>query len=228
LFGKRKGGCLSVLIFLMVLVLSVLLIAVLFSSVKSTDGGTLLTELLEKVGFSMSEEPEASVPDEAPQDGDGLTDLVPDDAIRIEITEEKLRELLEDAMAERFPLTLGSLSLRADGTMEVDGRAERDRFLEIMDSAETALGALERMALQLAPEEITFSVSFLLDYDAAAGTITLDPQTMTVERLDLPVSYLPDAWMSGANRALTDYFASYGRAPAGISVYDGYLHLYFE
>ena len=84
------------------------------------------------------------------------------------------------------------------------------------------------MALQLAPEEIAFSVSFLLDYDAAAGTITLDPQTMTVESLDLPVSYLPDAWMSGANRALTDYFASYGRAPAGISVYDGYLHLYFE
>ena len=225
---KRKGGCLSVLLFLMVLILSILLIAVLFSSVKSTGGGTLLTEILEKAGFDMSDEPEDSASEEEPQYSGGLSDLIPDDTIRIEITQDKLRELLEDAMEDRFPLTLDELTLHAAGTMQISGKAERDRFLEILDSAETALGALERMALQLAPEELSFSVTFALDYDAFAGTIALDPQSMSVESLNLPVSYLPDAWMGGLNHAITDYFASYGRTPAGISVYEGYLHLYFD
>ena len=51
----------------------------------------------------------------------------------------KLRELLEDAMEDRFPLTLDELTLHAAGTMQISGKAERDRFLEILDSADAEL-----------------------------------------------------------------------------------------
>ncbi len=235
--GRRQsGGCLYAVIFFIALILSVVLLAVMFSSVKSTDGGSLWTELLEKIGISSGDGTDevdrgaGRVPDEDVQkeDDTGLSDLPPVESIRIEITQEKLRELLESAMEDTFPLTLDEVAISSDSTLTFSGSAERDKFIEMLESQNTALGTLERMTLQLAPEEITFRAKVSVSYEAAEGTISLAPQELNVAGLSIPTSFLPDSLVEMVNTSLTDFFASYGRTPAGVTLYDGYIRIYFE
>ena len=239
--GRRHsgGGCLYAVIFLIALVLSVVLLAVMLSSVKSTDGGTLFTELRDRIGFETGPHDSGRVGGGAGQEGPqedtgepggdtpGISDLPPVEAIRIEITQEKLRELLEGAMEDSFPLTLDDVTISADSTLTFSGSAERDKFIEILDK-NSALGALERMTLQLAPSEITFSAKVAVSYDTASGNVTLDPQELTVAGLSIPTSLLPESLVEIVNTSLTDFFASYGRTPAGLTLYDGYMRIYFE
>ncbi|MDD6275141.1 MAG: hypothetical protein PUA86_10670 [Clostridiaceae bacterium] len=241
---RRSGGCLYAVIFFIALILSILLLAVMFSSVKSTDGGTLLTEILERIGIGNKSEDSSGEKSEgsgagrpglsgqnSPEDetsDSGIADLPSTDAIRIEVTQEKLRELLEAAMEDSFPLTLDEVVISADSTLTFSGRAERDRFLEMLEDEGSALGALERMTLQLAPEEIAFSARVGVTYDAAEGTIALEPQELTVAELSIPTALLPDALVEKLNTALTDFFATYGQTPAGVTLYDGYMRIYFE
>ena len=98
----------------------------------------------------------------------------------------------------------------------------------MLEDEGSALGALERMTLQLAPEEIPFSARVGVTYDAAEGTIALEPQELTVAELSIPTALLPDALVEKLNTALTDFFATYGRTPAGVTLYDGYMRIYFE
>ncbi|MBS7316512.1 MAG: hypothetical protein KIG74_08975 [Clostridiaceae bacterium] len=241
---RRSGGCLYAVIFFIALILSILLLAVMFSSVKSTDGGTLLTEILERIGIESKNEDSSgeksggsgagrpglsgqNSPEDETSDS-GIAALPSTDAIRIEVTQEKLRELLEAAMEDSFPLTLDEVVISADSTLTFSGRAERDRFLEMLEDEGSALGALERMTLQLAPEEIPFSARVGVTYDAAEGTIALEPQELTVAELSIPTALLPDALVEKLNTALTDFFATYGRTPAGVTLYDGYMRIYFE
>lgn len=241
---RRSGGCLYAVIFFIALILSVLLLAVMFSSVKSTDGGTLLTEILERIGIGSKSEDSSdeksggsgagrpglsgqNSPEDETSDS-GIAALPSTDAIRIEVTQEKLRELLEAAMEDSFPLTLDEVVISADSTLTFSGRAERDRFLEMLEDEGSALGALERMTLQLAPEEIPFSARVGVTYDAAEGTIALEPQELTVAELSIPTALLPDALVEKLNTTLTDFFATYGRTPAGVTLYDGYMRIYFE
>ena len=67
-----------------------------------------------------------------------------------------------------------------------------------------------------------------MTYDAAEGTIALEPQDLTVAELSIPTALLPDALVEKLNTALTDFFATYGRTPAGVTLYDGYMRIYFE
>lgn len=241
---RRSGGCLYAVIFFIALILSILLLAVMFSSVKSTDGGTLLTEILERIGIESKNEDSSgeksggsgagrpglsgqNSPEDETSDS-GIASLPSTDAIRIEVTQEKLRELLEAAMEDSFPLTLDEVVISADSTLTFSGRAERDRFLEMLEDEGSALGTLERMTLQLAPEEIAFSARVGVTYDAAEGTIALEPQELTVAELSIPTALLPDALVEKLNTALTDFFATYGRTPAGVTLYDGYMRIYFE
>lgn len=234
--GRRhSGGCLSAVIFFIALILSIILLAVMFSSVKSTDGGSLWTELLDKIGISsgggMKETGhDSNVPEETGQEDDdtGLSDLPSVESIRIEITQEKLRELLESAMEDSFPLTLDEVTISADSSLTFSGSAERDKFIEMLEGQDSPLGALERMTLQLAPEEITFSAKVSVSYEAVEGTISLTPLELNVAGLSIPISFLPDSWMEMLNVSLTDFFASYGRTPAGVTLYDGYMRIYFE
>ena len=241
--GRRHsgGGCLYAVIFLIALVLSVVLLAVMLSSVKSTDGGTLFTEILDRIGIDTGahdgdgdrvgggagrEEPREDMT-EPDGDAPGISDLPPVEAIRIEITQEKLRELLEGAMEDSFPLTLDDVTISADSTMTFSGSAESDKFIEMLDET-SALGALERMTLQLAPSEIEFSAKVAVSYDTASGNVSLDPQALTVAGLSIPTSFLPGSLVEMVNTSLTDFFASYGRTPAGLTLYDGYMRIYFE
>ena len=241
--GRRhsSGGCLYAVIFLIALVLSVVLLAVMLSSVKNTDGGTLLTEILNRVGIGVGthdgdsdrigggagrEEPgkDTAEPDENDPD---ISDLPSVESIRIEITQKKLRELLEGAMEDSFPLTLEDVTISADSTLTFSGSAERDKFMEILDE-NSALGTLERMTLQLAPSEITFSAKVAVSYDTASGNVSLAPQSLTVAGLSIPTSLVPGSLVEMVNTSLTDFFASYGRTPAGLTLYDGYMRIYFE
>lgn len=246
---RRSGGCLYAVIFFIALAISIALLAVMLSSVRSTEGGTLLTEILDRAGLgsgrvepggtldnpggagredsSSPETPENDV-QENDEEGSSISDLPSTDAIRIEITQEKLRELLEAAMEDSFPLTLDEVTISSDSTLAFSGSAERDKFIEMLDSQGSVLSTLERMTLQLAPEEITFDVTVGVSYDAANGTVDLDPQALTVAGLSIPTSLLPGSVVEMVNTALTDFFASYGRTPAGLTLYDGYMRIYFE
>lgn len=242
---RRSGGCLYAVIFFIALIISVVLLAVMFSSVKSTDGGTLLTEIMDKIGIGSGHDDTGGSADGAgegagrgePSDPDraetgepdpSIADLPSTDTIRIEITQEKLRELLESAMEDSFPLTLDEVTISADSTLTFSGSAERDKFIEMLDGQGSALSALERMTLQLAPEEIAFSAKVGVSYDAPNGTVALAPQSLTVAGLSIPTSLLPASVVEMVNTALTDFFASYGRTPAGLTLYDGYMRIYFE
>ena len=48
---RRSGGCLYAVIFFIALAISIALLAVMLSSVRSTEGGTLLTEILDRAGL---------------------------------------------------------------------------------------------------------------------------------------------------------------------------------
>lgn len=240
MFGRRRaGGCLYAVIFFIALAISIVLLAIMLSSVKSTNGGTLFTELLSRIGINgeTAETPEhlenpgqelPSTSENAEEDSSGLSELPATDTIRIEITQEKLRDLLEEAMADSFPLTLEEVLISSDSTLTFSGSAERDKFIEMLDGENSELGALERMTLQLAPEELTFHAKVGVSYDTSQATVALEPQSLTVADLSVPITLLPDSVVELVNTALTDFFASYGRTPAGLALYDGYLRIYFE
>lgn len=260
---RERGGCLSAVIFIICLALSVALIAVMLSSVKNSEGGTLLSRLLERVGIEVGdhvpslpfapsggqdtssnkegEEPKGSgtagsggnTAGDAGNSGkdsgetSGIGELPSVETIRVEITQEQLRELLEEAMSDRFPLTLEDLLLSSDSTIMLTGSAERDKFIEVLEQ-NNAVSRLEIMALRIAPEEIGFRTVVSVSYDASSGQITLAPKELIVANLTLPTAAVPKSLIESLNASLTDFFASYGRKPAGLTVYDGYLSIYFE
>jgi hypothetical protein len=227
---KKPGGCLYGIIFVVALAASVLLITSMLNSVRSSRGNTMLEELYDRIGISGDESDSSSGTSGAgrtPADS-GLSELPAAEAIRIEITEDKLRELLQDAMADSFPLTLQSLKISSDSTVSFAGTAERDKFIEMMEQRDSGIDPLQRLALRMAPEQITFAANVTVAYDAASGTVTITPNSMTLAEVDIPVSLLPDGLNEKLNEALTGFFESYGSKPTEVTLYEGYMRVYFE
>ena len=157
-----------------------------------------------------------------------IAELPSEDAIRVDITQEKLRELLENAMQESFPLTLTALTISSDGTISMKGSAERDKFVELLESQQDSSLRSYILLLQIAPSRVDLSGKVGVSYDTAAEQVSLDPRDLTVAGIGVPTNLLPDSMTNSLNAALTGFFAEYGHAPTALTLHDGYMTVYFE
>ena len=162
-------------------------------------------------------------PDRSP-----LADVPGRDAIVIELTDEALRGLLQDAADNAFPITIDNLIIASDSTITFMGMMERQAFIDFVEKSGTVLGSIEGLALRLAPASMDFTVKTAVAFDAPAGQLRLEPQKLTIAGVNIPASLVPNSMNDNLSTALTDFFATYGRAPAGISLFDGYMKIYFE
>lgn len=240
---RRPGGCLSTIILTIALAAAAVLVYNMLFPPKNGEE-TLIDQALHLVGIGKQEEKEDQPDGPEPQTADQqdteeengeeetstppIADLPSVDAIRVDITQDKLRELLEEAMQSSFPLTLDEVVIASDATLTFTGSAQRDKFLEL--AKEQAGGELSAyvMLLQLAPENLEFTCKVGVTYDAGAGQVSLDPQKLTVAGYDVPTNLLPASVTDSLNQALTNFFADYGRKPTGLTLYDGYLSVFFE
>ncbi len=211
---KRRyaGGCLSTIIFIVALALAaVLIIAMLSRSDRGED--SILGRVLHTIGIKNdrdTEDPETET-------------AVPVPVLPKESYTETETGRPDDDTPEP------ELVISSDSTVTVTGSAERDKFIEAVQAQENSgIGSLELMMLKMAPEELEFKAKVAVAYDASVGQVSMTPKSLSVAGITVPTAVLPSSVTDSLNTAMTDFFASYGRQPAGLTLYDGYLVVYFD
>jgi len=227
---KSRGGCLSAVIFLVVLIICICLIYKMIDSSSGGKGPDIIDTVLDRLGYEPKSEDSEKQPDQDPQpDEPPLFENVPDaNVIKIELTQEKLLALLQQELDDTFPMTLNSIEISADAAVSIDAAMERDAFLKYVEENESAFEGVQILLLKLAPAQIDVHAVFELSYDASEGKLNLDPEKFTVQSIEIPVSLIPAGLTEKFNVALDGYTAQYGYRLAAIEFYDGYMQIYIE
>lgn len=233
---RSRGGCLSAVIFLVVLIACICLIYKMVDSSSGGKGPDMIDTLLDRLGYTPKEgkdSDDGEIPDPSIQtpDDPGSTvfgDLPDANVIKIELTQEKLLTLLQKELDQSFPMTLQSLVISQDASAQVEATLERDAFLEYVEANESALEGVQVLLLKLAPEQVEASASIALSYSAAQGKLHIDPQKLSVQDVNIPVSLIPSALTDSFSLALDNYTEQYGYKLSAIEFYDGYMQIYIE
>jgi len=226
---RRRGGCLSTIIMVTALAIAAFLIYQMVSPGESHGKGNPITSLIDRIrGMGGKSEETVGAGRNTEPKTSPLAELPSRDAIVVELTDEALRGLLQNAADNAFPLTIEKLIISSDATITFMGTMNRQDFIDFVEKSGTVLGSVESFALKLAPKSMDFTVITGVDFDPPTGKVRLDPQKLTVSGLNIPTALVPSALNDKLNTALTDFFASYGHAPVGLALFDGYMKVYFE
>jgi hypothetical protein len=237
---KSRGGCLSAVIFLVVLIACICLIYKMVDASSGGRGPDMIDTLLDRLGYTPKHDadsddgqspnlPSASDPVSGDDVGSTVFGDLPDaNVIKVELTQEKLLALLQTELDKSFPITLKSLKITADAQAQVEALLERDAFLEYVEENESALEGVQVLLLKLAPEQIEAAADIALSYSAADGKLRIDPEKLTVQGVSIPVSLIPSALTDSFSLALDSYTEPYGYALSAIEFYDGYMQIYIE
>ncbi len=236
---KSRGGCLSAVIFLVVLIACICLIYKMVDSSSGGRGPDMIDTLLERLGYTPKEDETSNMQeqmdlpeniDKTPGEaGSTVFENLPDaNVIKIELTQEKLLELLQEELNKSFPMTLESLTISSDAVAQVKAVLERDAFLEYVEENESALEGVQVLLLKLAPEQIQAEASITLSYNAADGKLHISPESLRVQDITIPVALIPSALTNSFSLALDNYTQQYGYKLSAIEFYDGYMQIYIE
>ena len=233
---KSRSGCLSAVLFLVIALLCVFIVYKMIDSSSGGKAGEALHTVIQKLGMTKKEketldqlEKEQQEKDESGKDPGSFFGELPDaDVIKIELTEEKLRQLFQEQLDEVFPMTILSLSINEKGIVDFTASMDRDSFLELAEEHDSGLQSVHIMLLKLAPENLDLSGRFKLSYNASSGNMNVDPEKMTLQGVSLPLSVIPSSMSDKFNVAVDKYVSQYGYNLCAVAFYDSYIQLFIE
>lgn len=215
---KKGLGCLSTLIILVCVAVCVVLAVKMF---RGNDTKATVSDTSSPLASPLPDNTDA-LP------GLSIETQTDSGAMTVTVGQDKLRELIQNSLDEKFPLTLASLAIHDKGGLDVTGSLERDVFLEFAEEPDSGVGAIEKMLIKLAPELLEFNVSFEASYHASTGELRLEPQKFIIEELEIPVSIIPSALTDKFSVAVESYAADLGYSVKSVAFYEGYIVLSIE
>lgn len=159
---------------------------------------------------------------------DVFHELPSSNVIKVELSQEKLMELLQEQLDESFPMTLKSLVVSRDSSVVIEADIDRDTFIEHAEEKDSPIAGAQILLLKLAPKNLSLKAGFELSYDPSSGELNVDPEDFTVEKLSIPVSLIPNVLTEKFNIAVDGYVSQFGYSLNTVEFGDGYIRIYIE
>ena len=157
-------------------------------------------------------------PDIKPDDNSWIAD---NHADITQLTDLTLADILLQNMPHNIPISELSVHISQDGYIQLNCILLSDSFSDFFQSLGTNIPAPIKLVLTMLPDKVPASFAMRISLDSQSGKLSLTPQSLSLNEIDISPTLLPAEFEIEINRIINDFLFKPNEKIRALDLSDG-------